>query len=170
MFTFGPVCPPAPFTANDWKPFQFSVLFFLLSERVFSLVLLIFLGCNEKLADVRSGAMFSDQYIDKEDNHKIKDVIFEFLTSTDGGINLNEIDAEDPEISDYTMIPDSSKLADSVRVCLQESDEIPADYTRLFEHRLFSISIQLVPSAIRAYREEHKKYFSSANYSHNLKI
>ena len=24
--------------------------------------------------------MFSDQYIDKEDNHKIKDVIFEFLT------------------------------------------------------------------------------------------
>ena len=29
---------------------------------------------------VGSGAMFSDQYIDKEDNHKIKDVIFEFLT------------------------------------------------------------------------------------------
>ena len=34
---------------------------------------------------------------------------------------------------------------------LQESDEIPADYTRLFEHRLFSISTSLVPSSIRAY-------------------
>ena len=37
-------------------------------------------GSNGKLAVVGSGAMFSDQYIDKEDNHKIKDVIFEFLT------------------------------------------------------------------------------------------
>ena len=66
-------------------------------------------------------------------------------------MKLNEIDAEDPEISDYNMIPDTSRLSESVRVCLQESDEIPADYTRLFEHRLFSISTSLVPSSIRAY-------------------
>ena len=104
--------------------------------------------------------MFSDQYIDKEDNHKIKEVIFEFLTNESTinptiekgpSIKLNEIDAEDPEISDYNMIPDTCRLADAVRVCLQESDEIPADYTRLFEHRLFSISTSLVPSSIRAY-------------------
>ncbi len=117
--------------------------------------------------------MFSDHYIDKEDNNKIKDVIFEFLTSSEGGIKLNEIDAEDPEISDYNMIPDTSKLSDSVRVCLQvlstdiyfrfgqmsmtialmfqESDEIPADYTRLFEQRLFSFSTQLLPSAVKSY-------------------
>lgn len=111
-------------------------------------------GSNGKLVVVGSGAMFSDQYIDKEDNHKIKEVIFDFLTnegSANNAMKLNEIDAEDPEISDYNMIPDTCKLADSVRVCLQESDEIPADYTRLFEHRLFSISTSLVPSAIRAY-------------------
>ena len=102
---------------------------------------------------VGSGAMFSDQYIDKEDNHKIKEVIFDFLTNDEDGpgIKLNEIDAEDPEISDYNMIPDTCRLANAVRVCLQESDEIPADYTRLFEHRLFSISTSLVPSSIRAY-------------------
>ena len=70
-----------------------------------------------------------------------------------GNLKLNEIDAEDPEISDYNMIPDTSRLSESVRVCLQESDEIPADYTRLFEQRLFSISTQLVPSAIRAYEQ-----------------
>ena len=97
--------------------------------------------------------MFSDQYIEKEDNHKIKEVIFDFLTNDEDGpvMKLNEIDAEDPEISDYNMIPDTCRLADAVRVCLQESDEIPADYTRLFEHRLFSISTSLVPSSIRAY-------------------
>ena len=76
-----------------------------------------------------------------------------FLKFFSGNLKLNEIDAEDPEISDYNMIPDTSRLSESVRVCLQESDEIPADYTRLFEQRLFSISTQLVPSAIRAYEQ-----------------
>ena len=52
---------------------------------------------------VGSGAMFSDQFLDKEDNNKIKDVIFEFLTSDN--FRLNEIDADDPEISDYNMVP-----------------------------------------------------------------
>ena len=87
------------------------------------------LGSNGKLVVVGSGAMFSDQYIDKEDNHKIKEVVFDFLTNEEGeqpGIKLNEIDAEDPEISDYNMIPDTCRLANAVRVCLQESDEIPA--------------------------------------------
>ena len=74
-----------------------------------------------------------------------------YLIHLPDNLKLNEIDAEDPEISDYNMIPDTSRLSEAVRVCLQESDEIPADYTRLFEQRLFSISTQLVPSAIRAY-------------------
>ncbi len=47
--------------------------------------------------------MFSDQFLDKEDNNKIKDVIFDFLTSDN--FRLNEIDADDPEISDYNMVP-----------------------------------------------------------------
>ena len=64
-----------------------------------------------------------------------------FLMCISGNLKLNEIDAEDPEISDYNMIPDSSRLSESVRVCLQESDEIPADYTRLFEQRLFRYGI-----------------------------
>ena len=75
-------------------------------------------GSNGKLVVVGSGAIFSDQYIDKEDNHKIKEVIFDFLTNDekgDGGIKLNEIDAEDPEISDYNMIPDTCRLANAVR-------------------------------------------------------
>ena len=90
---------------------------------------IFFSGSNGKLVVVGSGAIFSDQYIDKEDNHKIKEVIFDFLTNSDEGsssseapstgIKLNEIDAEDPEISDYNMIPDTCRLANAVRVCLQ---------------------------------------------------
>ena len=64
-------------------------------------------------------------------------------------MELNRIDAEDPELSDYNMIPDTCRLADQLRVCLQESDEIPADYTRLFDTKLFSISTSLVPASIK---------------------
>ena len=81
-----------------------------------------------RLAVLGSAAMMSDTYIDKEDNSKVKDVILSFLTSDE--VQLNKIDAEDPEVSDYTMIPDTSRLSDLPRVCLQESEEIPPDYTR----------------------------------------
>ena len=50
-------------------------------------------------------------------------------------MELNSIDADDPEISDYNMIPDTTVLADRLRVCLQESDEVPSDFTRLFKTR-----------------------------------
>lgn len=41
--------------------------------------------------------MLSDQYLDKEENGKIQDVIFRWLTTDD--IILNPIDADDPEVS-----------------------------------------------------------------------
>ncbi len=110
-----------------------------------------------KLAVVGSAAMFSDQYIDKEDNNKIKDVIFEFLTAEDA-FDLNAIDAEDPEINDYNMIPDTPMMAEKLRVCLQESDEVPSDFTRLFKTRLFSISTSSLPSAIKAYEALNVKH------------
>uniref|UniRef100_A0A8D1JLB7 IFT52 GIFT domain-containing protein n=1 Tax=Sus scrofa TaxID=9823 RepID=A0A8D1JLB7_PIG len=49
-----------------------------------------------KLAVLGSCHMFSDQYLDKEENSKIMDVVFQWLTA--GDIQLNQIDAEDPEV------------------------------------------------------------------------
>lgn len=36
------------------------------------------------------------------------------------------------QISDYNMTPDVACLAEGLRTCLQESDEVPTDYTQLF--------------------------------------
>ena len=96
-------------------------------------------------------------------------MIFEFLTSVTGssggvGLELNRIDAEDPDISDYNMIPDTCMLADQLRVCLQESDEVPADYTRLFDTRLYSISTSLVPAAIKV----RNSFILFVNISYNM--
>lgn len=110
-----------------------------------------------KLAVLGSVHIFADNYIDKEDNDTVRDVLFRLLTSSD--IKLNEIDADDPEISDYIMVPDTARLAERPRMCLQESsDEIPTDYTKLFNQRLFSINTGCVPAAIQAYEDLNVKH------------
>lgn len=111
-----------------------------------------------KLAVLGSCHMFQDQYIDKEENSKILDVLVRFLTTDD--IKLNLIDAEDPEVSDYNMLPDISKIADELKTCLQESDDIPRDITALFDNSLFKLDTSLVPKSIKAYEQLGVKHES----------
>lgn len=109
-----------------------------------------------RVAVMASGHMLSDQYIDREENSKIKDVIFQFLTVPD--FRLNQIDADDPEISDYNMTPDIACLAENLRTCLQESDEVPTDFHQLFHSQLTSIDMLMVPIAIDAYSKINVKH------------
>lgn len=103
-----------------------------------------------KLAVLGSCHMFSDQYIDKEENSKILDVLLQwFMTDS---IQLNQIDAEDPEITDYTMLPDTGGLSEQLRVCLQEGDENPRDFTSLLDMSLFNMSTDTLPQVISAYK------------------
>ncbi|ESP05451.1 hypothetical protein LOTGIDRAFT_181293, partial [Lottia gigantea] len=104
-----------------------------------------------KLAVVGSVHMFHDQYIDKEENSKVLDVLINYLTTDD--IRLNVIDAEDPEISDYNQLPDTARLAEELKTCLQESDDIPRDITTLFDNSLFKLDTSIVPKAIEAYSQ-----------------
>ncbi|CAB1314707.1 unnamed protein product [Coregonus sp. 'balchen'] len=100
-----------------------------------------------KLAVMGSCHMFSDQYLDKEENSKIMDVVFQWLMGDN--INLNQIDAEDPEITDYTMLPDTGCLSERLRVCLQEGEENPRDFTSLFDMSLLKLSTNTLPQVIR---------------------
>ena len=109
-----------------------------------------------KIAVVGSVHMLSDQYIDKEENTKIMDVLFTFLTTDN--IKLNAIDSEDPEVADYNMQPDTSVLAEQVRACLQETEEVPRDITTLFDHSLFKLDTTLVPKVLKAYTDLNVKH------------
>ncbi|XP_046386413.1 intraflagellar transport protein 52 homolog [Ischnura elegans] len=101
--------------------------------------------------------VFADAYLEKEANRILWDILLKFLLG-DPGFELNKVDAEDPEVSDYHDVPDTAKLAERLRVCLQELDEIPADYTKLFDPKLFSISSDLVPEVLEAYSQLRVKY------------
>ncbi|XP_067856451.1 intraflagellar transport protein 52 homolog [Heptranchias perlo] len=111
-----------------------------------------------KLAVLGSCHMISDQYFDKEENGKIMDVVFQWLTTNE--IQLNQIDAEDPEISDYTMLPDTAKLSERLRVCLQEGDENPRDFTTLFDMSVFKLDTMALPKVIKAYEQLNVKHES----------
>ena len=50
-----------------------------------------------RVAVIGSGHIFTDHYIDREENAKIKDVVFQYLTQPN--FKLDQIDADDPEVS-----------------------------------------------------------------------
>jgi intraflagellar transport protein 52 len=96
-----------------------------------------------KICVLGSSHIFHDTYIDKEENRKILEVIFKFLT--DDTFVLNSIDAEDPEISEYNFIPNINTISDRVKTCLQDSEEIPRDIAKLFDTEVFSLDLSQLP-------------------------
>ncbi|XP_032760794.1 intraflagellar transport protein 52 homolog isoform X1 [Rattus rattus] len=86
-----------------------------------------------KLAVLGSCHMFSDQYLDKEENSKIM-------------------------ISDYTMVPDTATLSEQLRVCLQEGDENPRDFTTLFDLSIYQLDTTCLPKVIKAHEELNVKH------------
>ncbi|XP_070445380.1 intraflagellar transport protein 52 homolog isoform X2 [Equus przewalskii] len=85
-----------------------------------------------------------------------KDVVFQWLTT--GDIHLNQIDAEDPEISDYMMLPDTATLSERLRVCLQEGDENPRDFTTLFDLSIYQLDTTSLPKVIKAHEQLNVKH------------
>lgn len=73
-------------------------------------------------------------------------------------VKLNVIDAEDPEVNDYHYIPDTIALSDRLRVCLQEGEEVPSDFTQCFHEDLYSLDTSLLPPTLRAFEDMAVKH------------
>uniref|UniRef100_A0A8D3CMD3 Intraflagellar transport 52 homolog (Chlamydomonas) n=1 Tax=Scophthalmus maximus TaxID=52904 RepID=A0A8D3CMD3_SCOMX len=139
-------------TTTIFKPIKMNNILVLKTKNHYVLCLLKEAG---KLVVLGSCHMFSDQYIDKEENSKIMDVVLQWLMTDN--IQLNQIDAENPEITDYTMLPDTGCLSEQLRVCLQEGDENPRDFNSLFDMSLFNLSTDTLPQVISAYKQLNVK-------------
>uniref|UniRef100_K3WSL2 Intraflagellar transport protein 52 n=1 Tax=Globisporangium ultimum (strain ATCC 200006 / CBS 805.95 / DAOM BR144) TaxID=431595 RepID=K3WSL2_GLOUD len=104
-----------------------------------------------------SAQCFTDDWIDKEENAKLQEVVFRWLLK-DKAINFNAVDAEDPDLSEYNRLPDTQALSERLRSCMQESEELPKDFTRLFDDSLFKFDTSLIPEAVSLHRELGVKY------------
>jgi len=44
-------------------------------------------------------------------------------------------------------------MSEQLRCCLQESDNVPTDFTKMFDTNLFKFDTDLVPEAIKLYEQ-----------------
>ena len=65
----------------------------------------------------------------------------------------DRIDIDRPEYGDAQPLPNVASLADRLRSCLQEPEELPVDFTALFDTSLFKFDTALIPHAIALYKQ-----------------
>eukprot|EP01006_Ploeotia_vitrea_P007846 TRINITY_DN18323_c0_g1_i1.p1 TRINITY_DN18323_c0_g1~~TRINITY_DN18323_c0_g1_i1.p1 ORF type:complete len:473 (+),score=50.19 TRINITY_DN18323_c0_g1_i1:69-1487(+) len=107
---------------------------------------------NGRVLVLGSTHMFEDSWLEKEENAKLQEVLFDWLLHSPK-VKLNQIDAEDPEISDYHHLPDTNALAERLRVCVEERDELPRDFTTMFDHSMFKFDTNLIPESVDLYKK-----------------
>lgn len=109
-----------------------------------------------KIAVLGSGQIFEDNWITKEENDKLMEFIMRWLTPG-SNIKLYNIDAEEPDVNEYQHLPDTEALAERLRCCLQEGEDLPKDFTTLFNDDLYKFDTNLVPDACSLYGELNVK-------------
>ena len=108
-----------------------------------------------RLCAIGSHKIFNDTYLAEQENVKLQEVLLKYLT---GELELNQLDAAEPDYQDYFFVPDTESLADRVKCALQESEELPKDFSALFDDTLFKFDTKLIPEAIKLYEQLDVKH------------
>lgn len=96
-----------------------------------------------------------DMYIVKEDNHILSVALLRYLTET---VETDAVDPDRPEFGPIVQIPDIEAIAEHLRPCLQESEELPSDFTQMFDNKLFKYDTNLIPAAVELYDKVNVKH------------
>lgn len=104
-----------------------------------------------KIIVLGSGYFLSDKYINKEHNIILFDLFCAFFS--DSTFTLNSVDSLNPDINDYHMVPDLDVLCNNPMLFLEESEEIPSDYTNLFSKEIKKISNKTLTQISKTYDE-----------------
>merc|ERR1712100_716190 len=109
-------------------------------------------GVKGRLAVLGAVKMFDDEHLEMEHNEIIQQIIFQWLLR-DADIPIHQQDADYPDLHEYDQLPDTQGLASRLRSCLQESDSVPRDFTKLFDDKLFKFDTNLIPEAYELYQQ-----------------
>jgi intraflagellar transport protein 52 len=94
--------------------------------------------------------IFGDDWLDKEDNGKLADILVSWLLD-ELELDVNR-DRNDKEIADNAPVPNIESISAVLKPCLQGLDELPRDFTRLFDMEMFGFDFKLVPEAVNLYK------------------
>eukprot|EP00939_MAST-03C_sp_MAST-3C-sp1_P000002 g2.t1 len=112
-------------------------------------------GSRGRLCVVGGAAMFSDRFLNKEQNGIVLEVIVQWLTKGDFTFfdGERETKAARSEITEVRQIPNTEALAERLRPCLEENEKLPRDFTKLFDTNMFSFGTGMVPEACKLYKQ-----------------
>jgi intraflagellar transport protein 52 len=102
-----------------------------------------------RLVAIGSLDLFRDDWLEKEENAKLCDLLFAWL--------LNECDLDmtsdrlDAELAEYAPVPHIESLSAGLKPCLQGMDEIPKDFTKLFDAGMFKFDVDTIPQTLKLY-------------------
>lgn len=108
-----------------------------------------------KLMVVGSGLLLEDAWIGKEENDKLATVLLDYLLHQ---VKLNQIDADDPDITDYHYLPDTASLSERLRVSVEEREDLPRDFTQLFETNMFKFDTDAIPEVVETCKKLNMKH------------
>lgn len=108
-----------------------------------------------KLMVIGTGLLLEDAWIGKEENDKLASVLLDYLLHQ---LKLNQIDADDPEITDYHHLPDTASLSERLRVSVEEREDLPRDFTQLFETGMFKFDTDAIPEVVETCKKLNMKH------------
>lgn len=103
-----------------------------------------------KLLLIGSAHIFDDAWISKEENDKLTTALFDYLNHK---LRLNQIDADEPDVSDYHYLPDTVSLAERLRVAVEQQADLPRDFTKLFTIEDYRMDTDKIPDVIDTYEK-----------------
>eukprot|EP00758_Cryptobia_borreli_P014173 Tbor_TRINITY_DN5899_c3_g1::TRINITY_DN5899_c3_g1_i1::g.6562::m.6562/K19681/IFT52; intraflagellar transport protein 52 len=103
-----------------------------------------------KLMVIGSGLILEDQWITKEENDKLVTVLVDYLLHK---VKMNQIDADEPDVTDYHHLPDTGALSQKLRVAVEESEDLPRDFTKLFDFSTFKLDTSKIPEVSATYQK-----------------
>lgn len=107
-------------------------------------------GQRGRLIVLGSVEIFADDWLDKEENSKLADLLLAWMLN-EVELDMNS-DRQDSDLSEYTSIPNIEALSQSLKPCLQGMEDIPRDFTKLFDTTVFRFDVDLIPQAIETYK------------------
>jgi len=112
-------------------------------------------GQQGRVVVVGSSDMFADEWIEKEENSQLCNVLFRFLLNQDVSFDPSMGRSDFEEIE---CVPDISSLAQLVKPCLHENDPLPQDYQSMLCDDLFGLHNDYVPEVIDLYKRLNVPY------------
>ncbi|KAL7528720.1 hypothetical protein ACHAXR_007796 [Thalassiosira sp. AJA248-18] len=112
-------------------------------------------GEQGRVLVVGSSDMFADDWLEKEENSQLCNVLFRYLLRQNVSFDpsMGRSDFEEKE-----CVPDIASLSNMVKPCLQENEPLPQDCKNMICEDLFRVHNEHVPDVIDLYKQLNVPY------------